>query len=127
MLDYRVKTFLAVYRLGSFTAAARELHISQPAVSQHIRQLEAHYDCPLFSTQTRMVRATPAGELLFERLSVMVNDERRIEGEIGLLAGAAWLQPRIPSGLDARAPSRTTSRRSCSPATRRTIPTNASS
>ena len=86
MLDYRVKTFLAVYRLGSFTAAARELHISQPAVSQHIRQLEVHYGCPLFTTQTRMVSPTPAGELLFERLSVMANDERRIEEEIGLLA-----------------------------------------
>lgn len=86
MLDYRVKTFLAVYRLGSFTAAARELHISQPAVSQHIRQLEVHYGCPLFTTQTRMVSPTPAGELLFERLSVMTNDERRIEEEIGLLA-----------------------------------------
>ena len=48
MLDYRTHTFLTVCRLGSFTQAAAELHITQPAVSQHIRQLEAHYGCALF-------------------------------------------------------------------------------
>lgn len=86
MLDYRVKTFLEVYRKASFTAAARELHISQPAVSQHIHQLEAHYGCLLFSTQTRMIRPTPAGDLLFTRLSIMEHDERRLEEELALLA-----------------------------------------
>lgn len=36
MLDYRHETFLAVYRIGSYTKAAQELNLTQPAVSQHI-------------------------------------------------------------------------------------------
>lgn len=39
MLDFRIETFLSVCRHMSFTAASEELHITQPAVSQHIRFL----------------------------------------------------------------------------------------
>lgn len=62
MLDYRVHTFLAVYRQRSYTRAARELHISQPAVTQHIRQLEQHYGCALFAKTGRGVEPTAAGK-----------------------------------------------------------------
>ena len=82
MLDYRAHTFLVAYRLRSYTAAARELHITQPAVSQHIKHLEAHYGCPLFTTRGRTVAATAAGDLLYQRLSAMANDERRLEAEL---------------------------------------------
>jgi DNA-binding transcriptional LysR family regulator len=41
MLDARYRAFAAVARLGSFTAAAGELFISQPAVSKHVASLEA--------------------------------------------------------------------------------------
>ena len=40
MLDFRVETFLAVCRHMNFTRAARELSITQPAVSHHIRYLD---------------------------------------------------------------------------------------
>ena len=43
MLDFRIQTFLAACRHMNFTAAAEELHITQPAVSQHIRFLEKKY------------------------------------------------------------------------------------
>ena len=52
MLDYRAHTFLEVCRQGSFTKAAETLRITQPAVSQHIRQLETHYRAKLFSQRT---------------------------------------------------------------------------
>ena len=42
MLDFRVETFLAVCRHMNFTKAARELSITQPAVSHHIRYLNPH-------------------------------------------------------------------------------------
>lgn len=67
MLDYRTHTFLTVCRLGSFTQAAAELHITQPAVSQHIRQLEAHYGCALFHKGGRRGELTQAGRCCFER------------------------------------------------------------
>ena len=40
MLDFRMDTFLTVCRYMNFTRAAEELHITQPGVSKHIRQLE---------------------------------------------------------------------------------------
>ena len=43
MLDYRHETFLMVYRLRSYTKAARALNLTQPAVSQHIKALESRY------------------------------------------------------------------------------------
>ena len=55
MLDYRAHTFLEVYRQRSYTRAAEALHITQPAVSQHVRQLERHYGCTLFAKTGRGV------------------------------------------------------------------------
>ncbi len=85
MLDYRVHTFLAAYRARSFTGAARELHITQPAVSQHIKHLEAEIARPLFDTRGRTIRPSAAADLLYQRLSVMANDEARLMAEIAQL------------------------------------------
>ena len=48
MIDYRLHTFLTVCRYMNYTKAARELFITQPAVSQHIRYLEKYYGVRLF-------------------------------------------------------------------------------
>ena len=86
MLDYRTHTFLEVYRQRSFTRAAEALLITQPAVSQHVRQLEAHYGCALFTKTGRGVEPTPAADLLYQRLLAMENDERRLRAETAELA-----------------------------------------
>lgn len=62
MLDLKVHTFLKVVELGSYTAAANALHLTQPAVTQHIARLEEHYGCRLFRPEGRGVRLTEAGE-----------------------------------------------------------------
>ena len=49
MLDFRVKTFLSVCRLLNYTHAARELNLTQSAVSQHMAALEKHYGAKLVS------------------------------------------------------------------------------
>ncbi len=82
MLDYRVRTFLEVYRLRSYTKAAAKLLITQPAVSQHIHHLESHYGCALFAKSGRAIVPTAAGDILYQRLSVMCNDESRIERDV---------------------------------------------
>ena len=64
---YRV--FCHVARAGSLTVAAGELHISQPAVSQCIRQLEAALGAKLFTRVSRGVRLTGEGELLYRYVS----------------------------------------------------------
>lgn len=52
MLDFRIHTFLCVCRHMNYTRAAAELHITQPAVSQHIRYLERE-SYSLFRTRIR--------------------------------------------------------------------------
>ena len=64
MLDFRVYTFLEVCRHMNFTKAAEALHITQPAVSQHIRFIEEYYQTRLFTFQGKRPVLTEAGEYL---------------------------------------------------------------
>ena len=98
MLDYRAHTFLAVVRAGSFTRAAEELHVTQPAVSQHIRQLEAHYNCVLFSKTGRGVEPTEAGRLLYRALDAAENDEERLRKELEALQSEKNVRPPLRLG-----------------------------
>lgn len=59
-----LRTFLAVAGGSSFTAAAQQLGISQPTVSQQMRRLEDEVGRPLFVRETRGVRLTESGEAL---------------------------------------------------------------
>ena len=63
-LEY-YKVFYYVAKSGSLTAAAEELAISQPAVSQSVRQLEAALGTKLFVRASRGIRLTKEGELLY--------------------------------------------------------------
>ena len=76
VLDIRVQTFLCVCRHMNFTYAAEELHITQPAVSQHIRCLEEFYGIQLFSREGKHVQLTPAGELFRATMTTVQNDEQ---------------------------------------------------
>jgi LysR family transcriptional regulator, transcriptional activator of the cysJI operon len=62
----QLRTFLTVARRLSFTRAAEELHLTQPAVSTHIRKLERAVGTPLFEHIGRRVGLTPTGEVLCE-------------------------------------------------------------
>ncbi|MEU8622205.1 LysR family transcriptional regulator [Streptomyces sp. NPDC048623] len=64
MDPHLLRTYVAVARLGSFSAAARELGYTQSAVSQHIAALEADLGLPLLAR--RPVAPTPAGARLLE-------------------------------------------------------------
>jgi DNA-binding transcriptional LysR family regulator len=59
-----LETFLAVYRSGKLTAAANTLHISQPAVSQHLKALEAELGRSLFIRLARGVEPTALAHAL---------------------------------------------------------------
>lgn len=60
--------FYAAARLGTLTEAARELNVSQPAVSRRIATLEADLGCPLFDRSRKPVRLTQAGKDLLQAL-----------------------------------------------------------
>ena len=68
MLDTtRLRVLAAVARTGSVTAAARELHYTQPAVSHHLARLEAETGAQLVQRIGRGIRLTPVGQLLAGR------------------------------------------------------------
>jgi DNA-binding transcriptional LysR family regulator len=62
---YYLRTFHAVATERSFTRAGRQLDLSQPAVSAHIRSLERYFDGRLFEVRQRRVHLTASGQALF--------------------------------------------------------------
>jgi len=60
----QLRAFERIVRLGSFHAAARDLHLSQPSVSQRIRELEGVLQTPLF------VRRGPRVSLTLKRVTL---------------------------------------------------------
>jgi DNA-binding transcriptional LysR family regulator len=68
----QLEAFLVVGRLKSFSGAARELGVSRSAVSQSVRQLEAHIGVTLLTRTTRSVGLTDSGKALMESTAPVV-------------------------------------------------------
>ena len=75
MQDFRMETFLTVCRFMNYTRASETLHITQPAVSQHIRIIEEHYNTKLFGYEGKKLFLTEAGILLYNAATTMKHDE----------------------------------------------------
>src|SRR5690242_11677114 len=81
---YLLRTFWQVATERSYTRAADALHLSQPAVSGHIRTLERHYRARLFEVRSRRVYLTAEGEALLEyadRIFALLGDAERAVAE----------------------------------------------
>ncbi|BES65659.1 selenium metabolism-associated LysR family transcriptional regulator [Gottschalkiaceae bacterium SANA] len=64
MIDDKLHTFLCVAQTMNFSKAAELLHITQPAVSQHIKALESQYRVSLFNDRRKNMKLSEEGELL---------------------------------------------------------------
>ena len=85
---FHLRTFLAVVDSGSYSHAATELHMSQPAVSQQIRALEEHLgDIRLFRRVGQRMVPTMAGEALLHNARDLVALAIRAEQNILALKG----------------------------------------
>ncbi len=74
-MDLRqLRYFLAVARAGSFSRAAEEEGVSQPALSEQVRNLEQALGVALFERLARGVRLTPAGERLLEHARIVLRE-----------------------------------------------------
>jgi DNA-binding transcriptional LysR family regulator len=89
MADRRLQVFHTVARLLSFTKAAETLHMTQPAVTFQVRQLEEYFNTRLFDRTHNRISLTEAGALvygyadrIFELYSEMENSVRELTGEI---------------------------------------------
>lgn len=87
MLDYRIESFLMVCRTMSITRAAEALHITQPAVSQHIKVLEKQYGAALFSYRGKKLALTQAGRMLCQAARTMRQDAAQLQKRIASLGG----------------------------------------
>lgn len=76
-----LRTFLAVHRLGSFTAAARRLSLSQSTVTTHIRALERRLGRELFERRAQGVTPLAPADELAARLSAPLDQLAVITGE----------------------------------------------
>ena len=79
MLDFRMKTFLAVCRQLNYTRAAEELSITQPAVTQHIQYLQDYYGVKLFVYANRQLTLTREGEMLRDAAMTMFHNEEKLK------------------------------------------------
>jgi len=84
---YHLRTFHHVATERGFTRAARRLHLSQPAVSAHIRALERHFGTRLFAVRHRRVYLTDAGEALFAYTERVFNLLREAERAVAATQG----------------------------------------
>jgi LysR family cyn operon transcriptional activator len=83
----QLEYFLAVAESGRFTQAAEAVHVSQPALSQQIKKLEAELGTPLFDRLGRGTELTEAGELLLPRARRILSEVENAEGALGELQG----------------------------------------
>ena len=96
MLDVnRLRVIDAVARHGSVTAAAKELHYSQPSVTHHLARLEAETGAQLLQRVGRGIRLTPAGQLLADRAAEIIGRidaaGAELSAHVGLNAGRVRL------------------------------------
>ncbi|MGE7919283.1 LysR family transcriptional regulator [Viridibacillus sp. NPDC093762] len=94
-----LKTFVALAEIKNFTKTAEYLHISQPSVSLHIKNLETEFNTQLFLRSPKSLKITPSGEILYDRAKQMLaiydqtkSDILTLQNEIKgkLLIGASF-------------------------------------
>lgn len=85
MIDFRINTFLTLSKVLNYTKTAQLLHITQPAVSQHIKFLENKYGVKLFKYDGRNLNLTRAGETLYDFSLAMKSSSDKILKALPLL------------------------------------------
>lgn len=118
MADRRLQVFYTVAKLLSFTKAAETLHMTQPAVTFQVRQLEEHFNTRLFDRTHNRVTLTEAGrrsyeyaEQIFELYAEMENFVKELTGDVSgaLTLGASttiaeYMLPSLLSGFTKKYP-----------------------
>ncbi|MVN21723.1 LysR substrate-binding domain-containing protein [Mucilaginibacter arboris] len=82
MADFRLEVFYTVAKRLSFTKAATELFITQPAITKHIRELEEQYKTKLFERNGNKIKLSLTGELLLKHTEDIFAVYRRIDFDL---------------------------------------------
>ncbi len=78
----QLQTFRRLAREGNFTRTAEALHLTQPAVTQHVRALNEHFGVPLVDLVGRRTVLTDAGRFLAERAEQLLGSVEALEREM---------------------------------------------
>ncbi len=87
MADRRLQVFHTVARLLSFTKAAEALHMTQPAVTFQVRQLEEYFNTRLFDRTHNRISLTDAGQRVFEYADKIFKLYSEMEGAVKEMTG----------------------------------------
>jgi len=79
---HHLKIFVSVYKNKSFTRASEEMHISQPTISEHVKNLENSLGCRLFDRLGRSILPTAEAEVLYPRALQILDDLELLQEEI---------------------------------------------
>lgn len=82
MLEFKDRVFLSVARHLSFSKAAKELSLTQPAISFQIRHMEEEFKARLFMRYPNRIELTPIGETLFKELSRLDQEYTRMMSRV---------------------------------------------
>lgn len=85
----QLKVFDAVARLSSYSRAAQELHLTQPAVSTQIRKLEGHAGLPLFEQLGKKIYLTAAGTELLHHCHLIIRQFEEAEAAMTHFKGVS--------------------------------------
>lgn len=85
MDDFRLRVFVSAAKNLNFSRCADEMHISQPAVSKHISEIESRYGVSLFSRGTSGVALTKAGKILLRHAESLLQSFRDMDYEMSML------------------------------------------
>src|ERR1041384_6974483 len=87
MLDFRLNVFYTVAKRLSFTKAAAELYVTQPAVTKHIQELEHQFGTALFDRRGNQISLTTAGNVLLRHAETIMGTYRQLEFDMNALKG----------------------------------------
>lgn len=97
-----VRAFEAAARLGSYVAAAQELHVTQPAIGRHVKALEERLQTQLFQRTPRGVVLTEDGWRYFEQVSAALTQIAEASYELTSRAQQRWLRLLVVPGFAGR-------------------------
>ncbi|MBN8824665.1 MULTISPECIES: LysR family transcriptional regulator [unclassified Spirosoma] len=87
MLSFRLNVFYTVAKRLSFTKAAAELYVTQPAVTKHIQELEHQFGTALFDRRGNQISLTAAGNILLRHAETIMATYRQLEFDMNALKG----------------------------------------
>lgn len=87
MKMHQVKAFLAVYEAGSLQSASQQLHLTQPALSRAIKDLEGEFGVSLFERSSRGIALTPYGERFLGYARLILQTVKRAAQDIENMKG----------------------------------------